>query len=102
MFLDNLGDGDMTNCLCCAKGIPFAEKKSCPLCGHSLMGRGWWGVDFHWKIRHELELPFDTFWTGLCELHRNNHLEILGSVTMGANGEYALRDRSSSTMQSTM
>jgi hypothetical protein len=37
------------------------------------MGLGWWGVDFHWQSRHEAELPFRTFWDGLCDRHRANH-----------------------------
>jgi hypothetical protein len=37
------------------------------------MGHGWWGIDYHWKARHELEMPFKIFWAGLCESHREFH-----------------------------
>ena len=65
----------MSTCLCCSRGIPVSERKVCPLCGHTLMGLGWWGVDFHWQSRHEAELPFREFWDGLCARHRANHPE---------------------------
>jgi hypothetical protein len=63
----------MLTCLCCAENLPVSEKKTCPLCGHSLMGNGWWGIDYHWKVRHELEMPYSVFWAGLCEPHRSAH-----------------------------
>ena len=63
----------MVSCLCCTKNMPALEQKVCPLCGHSLMGHGWVGVDFHWKARHELKLPFSAFWAGLCDAHRDAH-----------------------------
>lgn len=61
----------MQTCLCCSRKMPFSEKKACPLCGHGLMGRGWWGIDYHWQVRHEADLPYRTFWDGLCEAHRS-------------------------------
>jgi len=62
----------MNACLCCTRNIPVSGKKKCPLCGHSLMGHGWSGIGYHWKVRHEAGMPFITFWAGLCELHRAN------------------------------
>jgi hypothetical protein len=61
----------MDTCLCCAKQMPVSGRKTCPLCGHSLMGNGWTGLDFHWKLRHEAQVPYRTFWTGLCQAHRD-------------------------------
>jgi len=75
----------MNNCLCCAKNIPASEKKFCPFCGHSLMGDGWRGIDFHWAMRHELEMPYTTFWSGLCELHRAHHSENVRLVKVMAD-----------------
>ena len=63
----------MESCLCCCKNLPVSEKKFCPLCGHSLMGHGWAGLDFHWKVRHEAEMPYSQFWTGMCQPHRDVH-----------------------------
>lgn len=60
----------MDACLCCAMNIRPTEKKGCPLCGHSLIGQGWVGLDYHWKVRHEMTLPYGTFVEGLCEAHR--------------------------------
>lgn len=69
----------MATCFCCEKNIPVSDAKVCPACGHHLMGAGWSGIDFHWQARHERELPFATFWTGLCEAHRNACREAGGS-----------------------
>ena len=63
----------MDTCLCCARNLPVSEKKCCPICGHSLMGHGWAGLDFHWKVRHEAEMPYSRFWAGLCPSHRDLH-----------------------------
>jgi hypothetical protein len=64
----------MAACLCCSKNLPASDKKVCPLCGHSLMGHGWWGIDYHWQVRHEKEIPFSAFWAGLCAAHRNTQV----------------------------
>jgi hypothetical protein len=63
----------MNACLCCVRKIPVSSHKVCPLCGHSLMGHGWSGIGYHWKVRHEASMPFVTFWAGLCEPHLANH-----------------------------
>jgi hypothetical protein len=70
----------MDACLCCAKNLPVSEKKACPLCGHSLMGHGWAGLDFHWKVRHEAEMPYSQFWAGLCQPHRDLHPNRAGTT----------------------
>jgi len=62
-------------CLCCAKNLPTTSQKDCPLCGHQFKGHGWDGVDAHWKAHHEAQMPYTTFWTGLCDSHRGTHGE---------------------------
>jgi hypothetical protein len=34
------------------------------------MGQGWLGLDYHWRVRHEQELPYAAFMEGLCTAHR--------------------------------
>lgn len=62
----------MNECLCCTKNLPATLQKVCPLCGQEFKGQGWWGVDSHWKARHEGEMPYAEFWEGLCDLHRSS------------------------------
>lgn len=50
--------------------MPITSQKECPLCGHQFKGHGWDGVDSHWKAHHEVQMPYSTFWTGLCDEHR--------------------------------
>ena len=65
----------MSTCLCCAKNAPVTPQKVCPICEQAFKGKGWWGVDAHWKARHEAEMPYSTFWAGLCEPHRGVEAE---------------------------
>jgi len=65
----------MDNCLCCIKNMLIAQQKVCPVCGHVFQGHGWDGVDAHWKAHHEDEMPYQTFWDGLCEAHRGTSLD---------------------------
>ncbi|MGB6974391.1 MAG: hypothetical protein WBD67_06890 [Terracidiphilus sp.] len=38
------------------------EEKICPVCGHRFKGRGWDGIDAHWRARHEAILPYERAW----------------------------------------
>lgn len=60
----------MPQCLCCAENQPVTTEKVCPICGHLFKGLGWWGIDSHWKARHEDRIPYSEFWEGMCEGHR--------------------------------
>jgi hypothetical protein len=39
-----------------------APQKRCPLCGYSFKGRGWDGIDAHWRSRHEATMPYERAW----------------------------------------
>ena len=39
-----------------------AEVKICPVCGYRFKGRGWDGIDAHWRARHEAILPYERAW----------------------------------------
>ena len=38
------------------------DEKICPVCGHRFKGRGWDGIDAHWRARHEAILPYERAW----------------------------------------
>jgi len=37
-------------------------QKVCPECGHRFRGRGWDGIDAHWRANHEHVLPYEAAW----------------------------------------
>ncbi|HET7104752.1 MAG TPA: hypothetical protein VFI20_11750 [Terracidiphilus sp.] len=41
---------------------PRQTEKICPVCGHRFRGRGWDGIDAHWRARHEAILPYERAW----------------------------------------
>jgi hypothetical protein len=38
------------------------EGKCCPECGHQFRGKGWGGIDAHWKAHHEDIMPYTEAW----------------------------------------
>lgn len=38
------------------------RQKLCPVCGHRFKGRGWDGIDAHWRARHEATMPYERAW----------------------------------------
>ncbi len=38
------------------------KQRECPECGHEFRGRGWEGIDAHWKARHEAIMPYAEAW----------------------------------------
>lgn len=59
------------SCLCCEARIPYSRPRTCPKCLHQFRGNGWDGIDAHWRSKHEHELPYAAFWSGLCNAHRD-------------------------------
>jgi hypothetical protein len=39
-----------------------ADLKSCPECPHVFRGKGWEGIDAHWKAKHEHLVPYEEAW----------------------------------------
>jgi len=56
----------------CLKGTPTEGAKVCPECGHEFKGRGWEGLDAHWKAKHEGVLHYEQLWDSLCQGHRQS------------------------------
>ena len=38
------------------------ERKVCPECGHNFAGKGWEGIDEHWKSKHKKIMPYSEAW----------------------------------------
>lgn len=45
-----------------APQITEAQQKLCPVCGYRFKGRGWDGIDAHWRARHEATMPYERAW----------------------------------------
>lgn len=45
-----------------APRITEAPQKLCPVCGHRFKGRGWDGIDAHWRSKHEATMPYERAW----------------------------------------
>lgn len=58
------------SCLSCRKGIPAGALHQCPECALVLRGKGWEGIDAHWKARHLELMSYEEFWASLCPAHR--------------------------------
>ena len=57
-------------CRCCEKEIPTDGPRICPECDHEFRGKGWDGIDAHWRAKHEHIMPYKDFWGSLCREHR--------------------------------
>ena len=73
-------DRSMTSgCRSCAAGLAKRGARKCPECGHVFRGRGWDGIDAHWRAHHEHLEPYESFFTGLCPAHRRAKAPLVAS-----------------------
>jgi hypothetical protein len=73
------GSPSSNGCLWCrveatsSRRLALGQRRECPSCDHVFQGKGWDGVDAHWKAAHEkpLGIPYDDFWRGImgCVRH---------------------------------
>ena len=63
-------DTRATACRCCDVKTPKTGPRICPECMHIFQGHGWDGIDAHWRARHEVVMPYASFWESLCAEHR--------------------------------
>ncbi len=40
----------------------YTLAKVCPECGHVFQGKGWTGIDAHWRANHEDIMPYEEAW----------------------------------------
>lgn len=38
-------------------------EKIYPECSHQFQGKGWDGIDVHWRSKHELIVPYEETWS---------------------------------------
>jgi len=57
-------------CYGCLRHISVSGPRQCPECGRVFKGKGWDGIDAHWKARHLNRLPYASFRSSLCKDHR--------------------------------
>jgi hypothetical protein len=57
-------------CPSCRKGIPANWPCQCPECAQVFKGRGWEGIDAHWKSHHADIMSYESFLASLCPAHR--------------------------------
>ena len=57
-------------CRCCERQIQVSRPRICPECDHVFKGTGWYGIDAHWRARHEDVMSYKAFWGSLCKAHR--------------------------------
>lgn len=60
------------DCYSCSKGTPLEGPKVCPECNHVFKGKGWEGLDAHWKAKHESVMPYEQLWGSFCQSHRHS------------------------------
>ncbi len=57
-------------CPCCIKGIPVEGPRQCPECAQVFKGKGWEGLDAHWKAEHSDVLAYEDLVVSLCPAHK--------------------------------
>ena len=65
-------DAVVGECLGCARNTSKELPSRCPECGQQFQGKGWEGIDGHWKANHDDVLPYEQFWRDLCPAHRGD------------------------------
>lgn len=43
------------------------KNKACPECGHAFKGKGWEGIDAHWRAKHEAIMSYESAWPIVLE-----------------------------------
>jgi len=64
-----------------ARRLAYGAPRECPACNHVFQGRGWDGVDAHWRAEHEkaLNIPYDDFWRGIMGCVRHWSVGVSGA-----------------------
>jgi predicted amidophosphoribosyltransferase len=70
-------------CPCCAKGMPREGPTQCPECALVFKGKGWEGLDAHWKSKHPDVMSYDDFLGSLCPAHRKKSDRTSGFLPLG-------------------
>lgn len=65
-----VGTLERDDCLMCQRDLPATLPRRCPECDHVFAGKGWEGLDAHWKAHHLDLMSYETLWSSLCRDHR--------------------------------
>jgi hypothetical protein len=57
--------------------------RQCPECAQVFQGKGWAGVEAHWKSKHEDLMSYADFWRSLCPGHRGAGDPLSGYLPLG-------------------
>ena len=62
----------MTDCLCCKEKLSPEKPRICPVpeCRKIFQGKGWEGIDAHWRANHEDLMSYEDFYNSLCLKHK--------------------------------
>lgn len=74
---------NVVGCPCCLKGIDVHAPRQCPECAQVFRGRGWEGLDAHWKAQHADVLAYDDLVASLCPGHRGEPDPTRGFLKFG-------------------
>lgn len=70
-------------CLCCQKGMSADGPSQCPECAQVFKGKGWEGLEAHWRSKHPDVMPYDDFRAALCPAHRHRSDRASGFLPLG-------------------
>ncbi len=70
----------MTDCLCCKEKMSTEKPRICPVpdCRKEFKGKGWEGIDAHWRANHEAIMLYEEFRDSLCPKHGGALKEYFG------------------------
>jgi len=73
------------DCPSCRKSIPRSRKwpRQCPECAQVFQGRGWAGIESHWRAQHTDVMPYEDFLASLCPAHRGGGDPSTGYLPLG-------------------
>jgi hypothetical protein len=66
--------GRSLECPSCRKRIPRGRQwpRQCPECARVFQGRGWSGIESHWRAEHGDVMSYEDFLASLCPAHRGS------------------------------
>ena len=71
------------SCPSCLKGIPVGGPTQCPECAQVFRGRGWEGIEAHWRAQHADLASYEDFLASLCPAHRGTRDKHSGFLPLG-------------------
>ena len=70
-------------CPCCEKGMQEDGPSQCPECAQVFKGKGWEGLEAHWRSKHPDVMAYEDFRAILCPAHRHRSDRASGFLPLG-------------------